>query len=161
MTLYQGGEYWLYRYKKYTDVRLVFAPEQQIAFFGGDPDNFTFPRYDLDMALFRVYENGQPIDSKDYLKWNPDGASDQELVFVSGHPGSTQRLDTMSQLNYDRDVLDPNTIRLLNGRASIPSANIPRSAPNRPVRPATRIFGFENSLKVYVGRAKVSPMPTS
>src|SRR5579862_5074305 len=85
VTLYQGGEYWLYRYKKYTDVRLVFAPEQQIAFFGGDADNFTYPRYDIDMALFRVYENGKPLDtSRNYLKWNAKGSAENDLVFVSG-----------------------------------------------------------------------------
>jgi hypothetical protein len=153
VTLYQGGEYWLYRYKKYTDVRLVFAPEQQIAFFGGDPDNFTYPRYDLDMALFRVYENGQPIDSKDYLKWNPKGAADQELVFVSGNPGSTQRLDTMAQLIYDRDVLDPNTVEVLKSR--LDTLRKYSALGTEQAREAgTRIFGYENSLKVFYGRAK-------
>src|SRR5690349_517966 len=116
VTLYQGGEYWLYRYKKYTDVRLVFAPEQQIAFFGGDPDNFTYPRYDLDMALFRVYEDGKPIDSKDYLRWNPKGADADELVFVAGHPGSTSRQDTLAQLEYERDLSLPTILKIIHHR---------------------------------------------
>src|SRR5438477_3597444 len=116
VSLYQGGEYWLYRYKKYTDVRLVFAPEQQMAFFGGDPDNFTFPRHDLDFALFRVYENGRAIQSQNYLKWNPKGAADGELVFVSGHPGSTQRMDTLSQLEGERDFSEPATLKILRNR---------------------------------------------
>src|SRR5579862_5304294 len=107
VSLYAGGEYWLYRYKKYTDVRIVFAPEQQAAFFGGDPDNFTFPRYDLDFALFRAYENGRPVQSKEYLKWNAKGAADRDLVFVSGHPGSTERGLTLAQLEADRDVIYP------------------------------------------------------
>ncbi len=119
VTLYQGGEYWLYRYKKYTDVRLVFAPEQQIAFFGGDPDNFTYPRYDLDMALFRVYENGKPDRQQRLSEWNPKGAGDNELVFVSGHPGSTQRLDTMAQLTFERDIVEPNVLKLIRHRIAV------------------------------------------
>src|SRR5215469_6801800 len=86
ITLYQGGSYQLYRYKRYTDVRLVFAPEQQIAFFGGDPDNFEYPRYNLDICIFRVYENGKPVHLTDYLKFSQQGPSDNDLVFVSGNP---------------------------------------------------------------------------
>jgi hypothetical protein len=144
--LYQGGEYWLYRYRKYTDVRLVFAPEQQIAFFGGDPDNFTYPRYDLDMALFRVYEDGKPIDSKDYLRWNPKGADANELVFVSGHPGSTQRLDTMAQLENERDHLYPNILKALTHRIAVVKAYA-ATGPEPARESGSVIFGLENSLK--------------
>jgi hypothetical protein len=104
ITLYQGGMYNLYRFKRYTDVRLVFAPEQQIAFFGGDPDNFAYPRYDFDICLFRVYENGKPAKVEHYLKWSKAGADKGELVFVPGHPGHTDRIDTVAELKYLRDT---------------------------------------------------------
>src|SRR5579885_1444630 len=151
ITLYQGGEYWLYRYKKYTDVRIVFAPEQQAAYFGGDPDNFTYPRYDLDMALFRVYENGKPIDSKDYLKWNPKGASEGDLVFVSGHPGSTSRDDTMARLTYERDVVEPNVLKILKDRIAVLKAFSARGS-SQALEAGSRIFSLENSRKAYEGR---------
>jgi hypothetical protein len=153
VTLYQGGEYWLYRYKKYTDVRIVFAPEQQIAFFGGDPDNFTYPRYDLDFALFRVYENGQPIQSANYLKWNPKGAADGELVFVSGHPGSTQRLDTLGQLEAERDWYEPATLKILHSRIDT-LKKYSATGPEASRRAMAQIFSLENSLKAYDGREK-------
>ena len=151
VTLYQGGEYWLYRYKKYTDVRLVFAPEDQAAFFGGDPDNFTYPRYDLDMALFRVYENGKPIDSKDYLKWNPKGAGDGELVFVPGNPGSTQRLDTMAQLEFERDYVEPAVLKLLKHRVGV-MEDFSKLGTEQTREAASMIFGLQNSIKAYEGR---------
>jgi hypothetical protein len=149
--LYQGGEYWLYRYQKYTDIRLVFAPEQQIAFFGGDPDNFTYPRHDLDFAFFRVYENGKPVESKHYLKWSAQGAADGELVFVSGHPGSTDRLTTVAGIETLRDHLLPLTLKTLKRRLGV-LREYAELGPE-PRRQASRmIFGIENSLKVRAGQ---------
>ncbi len=150
ITLYAGGEYWLYRYKKYTDVRLVFAPEQQTAFFGGDPDNFTYPRYDLDMALFRVYENDKPVDSKDYLKWNSKGAQAGDLVFVSGNPGSTERLTTMAELEAQRDILLPMNLKLLKRMLGV-LRNYSAQGTEQARQAAGQIFGLENSLKAITG----------
>ncbi len=107
VSLYNGGEYWLHRYKQYKDVRLVFAPESQAAFFGGDTDNFTYPRYDLDVAFLRVYEDGEPAETDNYLTLEPEGPEQGELVFVVGNPGSTDRLFTGSQRDYQRDVRYP------------------------------------------------------
>ena len=107
ITLYQGGQYHLYTFKKYTDVRLVFAPEFATAFFGGDPDNFEYPRYDLDVCFFRAYENGKPARPPHHLKWSKNGSKDGELVFVAGHPGRTDRLNTLASLEFLRDVSFP------------------------------------------------------
>jgi hypothetical protein len=148
--LYQGGEYWLYRYKKYTDVRLVFAPEQQTAFFGGDPDNFTYPRYDIDMALFRAYENGKPADTPQYLKWNDKGPADGDLVFVSGNPGSTSRLDTMAQLEFARDYAFPATLQILNQRLAV-LQKYSAQGEEQARQALNMIFGLQNSLKALTG----------
>ena len=148
--LYQGGEYWLYRYKKYTDVRLVFAPEQQTAFFGGDPDNFTYPRYDIDMALFRAYENGKPADTPQYLKWNSKGPADGDLVFVSGNPGSTSRLDTVAQLDFARDHGLPVTLQILNQRLAVLQKYSARGA-EQERQALNMIFGLQNSIKALTG----------
>lgn len=153
VTLYHGGEYWLYRYKKYTDVRLVFAPEQQTAFYGGDPDNFTYPRYDLDMALFRVYEDGKPVKPQHYLKWNPEGAKDGELVFVSGHPGSTNRLYTLAQLETLRDLSYPMRLEGIERRLGVARAYAARGK-EQARQAAGLIFGLENSKKALSGEYK-------
>jgi Peptidase S46. len=107
ISFYSGGEYWLYRNKVYTDVRLVMAPEEQAAFFGGDYDNFVYPRHDLDFTFLRAYENGQPAKTPEYFKWSETGAGDGEFILVSGYPGSTARLLTVAQLSYQRDIGNP------------------------------------------------------
>ncbi len=150
VTLYAGGEYWLYRYKKYTDIRLVFAPEEQIAFFGGDPDNFTYPRWNLDMALFRVWENGAPIQSPAWLRWNPAGAGDGELVFVAGHPGSTNRLHTLAQLEVQRDVVYPQTLASMKRMLAVCQSYAARG-PEQRRQALGMIFGLENSIKARTG----------
>ena len=116
VTLYNGGEYWLYRYKKYTDVRLVFAPEEQIAFFGGDYDNFTYPRYNLDVTFFRVYEDGRPAATPNFLRWSKAGPAEGDFVLLSGFPGATNRLLTTAQLQYQRETGNPLQMRVWSSR---------------------------------------------
>jgi hypothetical protein len=150
VSLYQGGEYWLYRYKKYTEVKLVFAPEQQAAFYGGDADNFTFPRHDLDMALFRAYEKGKPLQVSHYLKWSAKGAADGELVFVSGHPGSTDRLETLAQIQFQRDYLYPLRLKLMKRMLAV-TKQYASQGMEQARQAAGMIFGIENGLKVTSG----------
>ena len=150
VTLYSGGMYHLYKYKLHNDVRLVFAPEYLIAFFGGDPDNFTYPRYDLDITLFRIYENGQPFKSAHYIKWSTAGVREGDLVLCSGHPGSTGRLLTMGQLEFLRDTSYPFSIANLKRRQAYMRAYAAKG--EEEARIANRnLFGIENSLKATIG----------
>jgi hypothetical protein len=150
VTLYQGGEYHLYRYKKYTDVRLVFAPEKDIAFFGGDPDNFEFPRFDLDVCFFRVYENGEPANVDHFLRWSDAGAADGELVFVTGHPGRTNRLNTVAHLNHLRDRTYPWQLNLLRRREVLLKTFSDRSLENAR-RAQDDLFTEQNRRKARLG----------
>ena len=150
VTLYSGAMYNLYKYKKYDDIRLVFAPEFSIAFFGGDPDNFEYPRYDLDISFFRAYENGQPAKTPNYLKWSPNGANNGELVFVSGHPGRTGRLLTMDQLGFLRDYQYPLQLDSYKRRIAVLEKFGNESAEN--ARQAqSDLFGLQNSFKAVTG----------
>jgi hypothetical protein len=150
VTLYQGNAYHLYRYKRYDDVRLVFAPEQQIAFYGGDPDNFEYPRFDLDICIFRVYENGQPARVDNFLKWNPRGPSDGELTFVSGSPGKTDRQLTLDEQADTRDRFLPYLLRMFNRREVLELAYGARSFENAR-RARDDLFGDQNNRKRYNG----------
>src|SRR5436309_9671236 len=150
VTLYQGGAYHLYRYKRYDEVRLVFAPEQQMAFFGGDPDNFEYPRYDLDICLVRVYENGQPVKIEHFLKFNSNGPNDRELIFVSGSPGKTDRQLTLAEMADMRDRYLPYVLNMFYRREVLELAYSSRSFEN--ARKAREdLFGEQNNRKRYDG----------
>jgi hypothetical protein len=157
--LYHGGVKDLYRYHRFQDVRLVFAPEKDIAFFGGDPDNFNFPRYDLDISLIRAYENGQPAQIADYFPFSKSGADEGELTFITGHPGSTQRQLTLAQLETVRDVdLPSRLIRLSEMRGML---NQYASAGGEAARVSQEdLFGVENSFKALYGRFEALLDPT-
>jgi hypothetical protein len=150
VTFYSGQVYNLYKYKKYTDVRLVFAPEFDIAFFGGDPDNFTYPRYDLDITFFRVYENDKPAHLDNYLKWSPTGVKDGDLIFVSGHPGNTGRLLTMAQLEFLRDVQYPMALKVYARRIALLQEFSKQSEENARIAKED-LFGLQNSQKAITG----------
>jgi hypothetical protein len=150
ITLYNGGLYHLYRYKRYTDVRLVFAPQKSVAFFGGDPDNFEYPRYDLDICFFRVYENNQAVHAEHFLKWSEAGAAEGDLIFVSGNPGRTERLDTVAHLEYQRDLVVPGRLNLLRRLEVLLKNYADRSVENAR-RAEDELFGVENSRKAYLG----------
>jgi len=150
VTLYSGGRYDLYQYKKYTDVRLVFAPEEAIAAFGGDPDNFNYPRYCLDFSLFRAYEKDAPVASKDYLHWSHKGVKDGELTFVAGNPGTTGRLMTMAQLEFSRDVAYPLLYARLEAMIKALEAYGAESLENKRLA-GDDLLASQNSFKAYTG----------
>ena len=159
VTLYQGGRYHLYRYHRFDDVRLAFAPEQAVAFFGGDPDNFNFPRFNLDMSLLRVYENGKPAAVTSYFPFKPEGAAEGEATFITGHPGNTERGLTVAQLETLRDLSLPQRLMLsseLRGylaRYGAEGAEQARVAQDD-------LFGVENSLKARKGQLEALQDPT-
>src|SRR6185436_13681134 len=149
VTLYRGGRFDLYKYRRFQDVRLVFAPELGIAFFGGDPDNFNFPRYDLDVSFVRIYgKDGKPAHFDDYLKWSQANAKDGDLTFVSGNPGGTSRLLTIAQLEYDRDIKLPTAMyKLAEYRGFL--SEFSKRGPEAERTAKKTLFYVENALKAY------------
>ncbi len=151
--LYNGGKYSLYCFKRYTDVRLVMTPELQIGAFGGDPDNFTYPRYSIDMSFFRVYENGEPVQPDAYFRFDTDGVEEGDAVFVIGNPGSTERMSTYAQLEFNRDLREPFTTQLYRTRADILAMFMEHHPEERP-NYINLYFGLMNAWKLYAGRTK-------
>ena len=156
VTFYSGGQYKAYTYRRYDNIRLVFAPETQMGYYGGDPDNFTFPRYSLDFSLFRAYDDdGHPLQTENFFQWNPDGTQEGDLVFIIGNPGSTTRLQTISQLEYRRDINEPAILNALHSRELAYGAFVD----NNPDHPATpeltdTYFSLANGRKAYTGRVE-------
>lgn len=151
VTLYNGGAYHLYKYQRYQDVRLVFAPEFSVAFFGGDPDNFNFPRFDLDVSFLRVYEKNQPLQTNDYFQWSKGGPKDAELTFVTGHPGRTSRLLTIAELEFIRDVKMMKDIPYASELRGILTEFQNRGKEQKRISNA-HLFSVENWLKALKGR---------
>ncbi|AKD57749.1 S46 family peptidase [Spirosoma radiotolerans] len=149
ITFYNGGRYALYGFKRYTDVRLVFMPELQLGFFGGDYDNFTYPRYALDCSFFRVYDEGKPLKTTHFFRFNTNGVRDGEPIFVIGNPGHTERLKTVAELEFDRDLQTPATIQLLRNRSAALQAYNETAKSDSVLN---EIFSYENSLKAYDGQ---------
>ncbi|MBO0951516.1 S46 family peptidase [Fibrella forsythiae] len=149
ITFYDGGRYALYGFKRFTDVRLVFMPELNLGFFGGDPDNFTYPRYALDCSFFRVYDNGKPLKTTHFFKFNPNGVREGEPTFVTGNPGSTERLKTVAELEYDRDLPFPQTLTLFRSRSNALQAY---NATVKSDSVLNEIFNLENSYKASSGQ---------
>ena len=159
-SLYHGGQYSAYVYRRYNDVRLVMAPELQIGYFGGDPDNFTYPRFTLDMSLFRVYQNGEPLQNEHYFEWEEQGSSQGDLVFVVGNPGSTSRLSTVAQLQFRRDVQDPALLDFVTSRADAMQEFMeahPDEAEEYDVE--NKVFSLKNAQKLYRGRVRALEDP--
>ena len=150
ITMYRGGRYKLYTFRRYTDVRLVFAPETQMAFFGGDPDNFTFPRHDLDMSFYRVYDNGAPLNAQHFFRFSAAGSKEGDLVFVIGNPGSTGRLNTIAQLEFLRDVQYPFQLDGL-ARQIAAIKEVSALSPERAGPLRNTLFGAENTQKAVTG----------
>jgi len=149
--LYNGGQYHLYRYKKFTDVRLVFAPESGIAAFGGDVDNFEYPRHGLDVAFFRAYENGEPVKTPHFFKWNAEGPKENDLVFVTGHPGVTQRLETLAKLKHRRDLTLPYTLARLRALEAA-LTQFSEQSPEKKRQAATDLHSAANARKAFSGQ---------
>jgi hypothetical protein len=151
VTLYQGGVYDLYKYKRYQDIRVVFAPEESIAFFGGDPDNFTFPRFDLDTTFVRIYDQGKPLHTDNYLKFATKGVKAGDIAFTSGNPGATERENTLAQLEYQRDIAQPFILNLFSELRGV-LTEFGTKGPEEARTSTTLRFSVENSLKAYKGR---------